>query len=257
MANWTEGYVSDVEYTEGFYREMAPSHLAFVALVMGYAPGAVGRPDHYLELASGQGFGTALLAAANPGTEFVGIDFNPAQTANARKLAEFADLTNIRFLDWSFQETATRREELPPEFDVIALHGIYSWVSEQNRKALVAILAQRLKPGGFAYVSYNCMPGWAAMAPAQWLIREFAHRHHGRSDQQIAQALEFLNTLRDSKACYFGLNPIVKKRLEVIAEEKSALSGARISTPTGIHSISARWPASSTRRGCRSSDRRR
>lgn len=219
MDDWTEGYVSDVQYTAGFYREMAPSHLAFIALVMGYALGPVAKPKHYLELASGQGFGTVLLAATNPQTEFVGIDFNPGQTANARKLAEEAGLTNVRFLDWSFQETATRTEGLPREFDIIALHGIYSWVSEENRKAIVTILRQRLRPGGFAYVSYNSLPGWAPVAPAQRLIREFADRNPGRSDQQIAEALRFLNSLRDGKAFYFSLNPIVEKRLETITKQ--------------------------------------
>jgi hypothetical protein len=40
------------------------------------------------------------------------------------------------------------------------MHGIFSWISP---KALVARIARRLKPGGLLYVSYDCMPGWAAV----------------------------------------------------------------------------------------------
>ena len=57
---------TDVPYTAGFYREMAPSHVAFAALVGGSAPGAAVHPRRVLELGFGQGFGLALLAAANP-----------------------------------------------------------------------------------------------------------------------------------------------------------------------------------------------
>lgn len=217
MAEWTEGYVSDIQYTSGFYREMAPSHLAFAALLVGCAPGDAARPKRYLELASGQGVGTCLLAAANPETEFVGIDFNSAQTANACRLADAAGLNNVQFRDWSFQETLTRADADSQDFDIVALHGIYSWISAENRTAIVEILRRRLKPGGLSYISYNCMPGWAAMQPVQRLIREFAARNLQRSDRQVSSSITFLNELKSSNALFFTVNPSVEHRLEQLA----------------------------------------
>jgi hypothetical protein len=38
---WSAGYVADAPYTLGFYREMTPDHLAFVAAINGYAPPAI------------------------------------------------------------------------------------------------------------------------------------------------------------------------------------------------------------------------
>lgn len=217
MAEWTEGYVSDIQYTAEFYREMAPSHLAFAAMVFGSTPDAAIHPKRYLELASGQGLGTCLLAAANPCTEFVGIDFNSAQTVNARRLAATAGLTNVQFFDWSFQETLTKPEFRQGEFDVIALHGVYSWITPKNRAAIVEILNRQLKPGGLVYISYNCMPGWAALAPIQHLIRELAARNPERSDRQISNSVRFLTTLKDGGAMYFTANPAVGKRLDQLA----------------------------------------
>lgn len=35
MPSWTDGCVTDIQYTSGFYREMAPAYLAFACTVMG------------------------------------------------------------------------------------------------------------------------------------------------------------------------------------------------------------------------------
>ena len=37
-SDWTAGYVADVAYTHGFYREMTPSHLRFALLLKGFRP---------------------------------------------------------------------------------------------------------------------------------------------------------------------------------------------------------------------------
>jgi hypothetical protein len=58
--NWTSGYVADLGYTAGFYRETAPSHMAFAALSIGRSPGRALHPKRILELGSGQGFGLSL-----------------------------------------------------------------------------------------------------------------------------------------------------------------------------------------------------
>src|SRR3954465_14971379 len=100
------GYVADVPYTAGFYREMAPSHLAFAALVAGYSPERAWHPRRVLELGFGQGFGLALLAAANPDVAFEGCDFNAEHVANARALAEEAGLANVAVSQASFEELA-------------------------------------------------------------------------------------------------------------------------------------------------------
>ncbi len=176
MATWSAGYVLDIEYTSGFYREIAPGFLNWAILSQGlYAP-TLREGAAYCELGCGQGFGTALLAAANPGVKFYGFDFNPAQIANARRLSAQAGLTNITFEDKSFEELATAPDGAYPKFDIIAIHGIYSWISPENRRFIVDILFRHLSAGGAVYVSYNCMPGWAAVAPLQRLMREHANR---------------------------------------------------------------------------------
>jgi len=59
-----------------------------------------------------------------------------------------------------------------PDFDFITLHGIYSWISPENRRTIVEFMRRKLKPGGIVYISYNCMPGWAGMMPLRRLLVE-------------------------------------------------------------------------------------
>lgn len=219
MSSWTQGYVADIPYSTGFYRELSPAHMAFAALAVGRSPGHAIAPRRYLELGFGQGFGLVLLAAANPQMEVMGIDFNPEHVSHARRLAERAGLTNVTLEESSFQDAAARSVEIGPDLDVLVLHGIMSWVSPEAQDAIVEIARNRLKPGGILYTSYNCMPGWAAMAPAQRLIREHARRHPARSDKQTEAALSFMEKLKAGGARYFPVNPTIAPRLEKLAKQ--------------------------------------
>jgi SAM-dependent methyltransferase len=223
--DWTDGYVSDIAYTTGFYRELAPNFLSFVASVQGQHAPNPSRPFAYAELGCGQGFGTNILAAAYPHARFVGIDFNPAQIANAQGLADEAQLDNVSFRDESFREAADLPDDALPAFDYITLHGIYAWISEANRQAIVRFIERKLRPGGLVYVSYNCMPGWAAMAPFQRLLIEHAERNPDRSDRQVANGFDFVQQLRDADVAYFAQNPVVPKKIDGMKDkDKSYLA---------------------------------
>lgn len=219
MTDWTGGYVSDIQYTTGFYRELSPLYLNYAAALNGVHAPDPNRPFTYCELACGQGFGTNLLAALHPHAKFVGIDFNPAQIANAKALAEEAGLDNVDFRDESFEEALALPEDALPQFDFITLHGIYAWISEENRRYIADFIEKKLKPGGLVYVSYNCMPGWAPMAPFQRLMREHANLHPDRSDEQVSAALSFMESLKDAEARYFTQNPSVGPRMKGMADK--------------------------------------
>ena len=154
------GAVADVAYTAGFYREMAPNHLAFAAIAAGSAPGLGLQPRRVLELGFGQGFGLALLAAANPDVMFEGCDLDAANVAHAHRLSEDAGLENVTLSRAGFEEAAARRDDRN-DVDIAMMHGVLSWISPGARDAAIGIVEKRLRPGGLFYASYNCMPGWA------------------------------------------------------------------------------------------------
>ena len=147
MTSWSEGYVSDIAYSIGYYREMAPDHVGYAALSLGKHPGGAVRPKRVLELGFGMGLGFVLGAAANPQTQFEGCDFNPEHVAHARALAEGAGLTNVTIREASFQELAAEAREGQHDLDIIQLHGILTWVSADAHRAIVEIARKRLKSG--------------------------------------------------------------------------------------------------------------
>jgi SAM-dependent methyltransferase len=194
-ADWTSGYVSDVVYTLGFQRHLAPSLLDYAALACGIDTRPPARRRRYCELGCGRGFGTTLLAAANPDIDFVGIDFNPAHIAEAQGLAERARLENVRFLELGFGDAAKSGDPALGAFDVVALHGVYTWVMPAVRAEIHEFLRARLVPGGIAYVSYNTLPGWTRVIPTQKLLFEAGRRAQGDSLARVGQAMQLLNLL--------------------------------------------------------------
>jgi SAM-dependent methyltransferase len=216
--DWTSGYVADIGYTVGFYPEMTPSHMAFAALSVARSPGRALRAERYLELGFGQGFGLALLAAANPQIACEGCDFNPEHVAHVQDLIKGAGLANLKVGEGSFEEVALRGGE--NDVDAIALHGIFSWVSRQAQEAIVAIARQRLAPNGLLYVSYNCMPGWAPLMPIRQFMREVKRRNPGRSsERQVALGLDLIGRLKDGHAGYFNANPAAVEHLQELLQQ--------------------------------------
>jgi SAM-dependent methyltransferase len=194
-AAWTSGYVADVAYTLGFYRELAPSFLNYACLVNGVEGLPRWQGVRYCELGCGRGYGTLLLAAANPDMAFVGIDFNPSHIAEARSLAKRANISNAAFMDFGFGDAARSDDPRLSEFDVVTLHGVYAWVEPGVRAEIHDFLRSKLAPGGLAYLTYNALPGWAALLPVQRLFMEVAHRSVGDTLARVKKGRELLNTL--------------------------------------------------------------
>jgi ubiquinone/menaquinone biosynthesis C-methylase UbiE len=211
MSNWTDGYVSEIDYTHGFYRELTPSFLAFCMLLKGIRPPSLSSSFAYCELGFGQGFSANLIAAANPQGDIWATDFNPSHAAGAQQLAVSAGTPNVRFFDKSFAELL---ETDTPPFDFIVLHGIYSWISPENRRTIREIVRRKLKFGGVVYISYNCLPGWSPAMPLRQLMIEHAAGSTEPMVSRIDKAIAFAQQLSDLKAGYFGVNPGVVPRLE-------------------------------------------
>ena len=148
MSDWGQGYHVGIAYTLGFYPELAPTHLEAALLFAGFKSNLTRAGARYCELGCGYGLTTLVLAATNPHMSFVGVDFNPTHIVAARALGESARLSNIQFVEASFDELLGPRFADLGEFDIIALHGIYSWVAPSVRHAIVKFADAKLMTGG-------------------------------------------------------------------------------------------------------------
>lgn len=207
---WNEGYTAEVNYTSGYYQELSPERLRLCLLAAGIDHAVSDDPD-YLELGFGQGLSLAIHAATNAG-RYWGNDFNPAQVAGARELAA-ASGKPMALLEDSFEELA-RRDDLP-YFDMITMHGIWSWISDASRAAIIRLVRERLKPGGVLFVSYNVSTGWGPLAPLRDVLAEYARREAtGKLVDRINGSIDFADRLIAANAAYFTQTTGVKEHLE-------------------------------------------
>lgn len=212
MTDWSSGYVSDIGYTYGYYNELNPlrTRLALLSAGIDFPETATA-----CELGFGQGLSANIHAAASA-VEWHGTDFNPAQAAFAQELARTAG-SGAALHDAAFADFANRPDL--PDFDYIGLHGIWSWISDENRGVIVDFLRRKLKVGGVLYISYNTMPGWAAFAPMRHLMTEHASvlGAEGRGIvSRIDGALDFADKLLATNPTFLRANPGLKDRLDRI-----------------------------------------
>ena len=215
MTDWTAGYVTDITYTYGYYTELNPLRVRLAFLNAGLFPPEVGTA---CELGFGQGMSINLHAAASA-VHWTGTDFNPAQAGFAQELARVAD-SGAQLFDEAFEQFC-RRADLP-DFDYIGLHGIWSWISDENRRIIVDFVRRKLKVGGVLYISYNTQPGWAAMVPVRELLTEHAEvlgADGAGIVHRIDVALQFADQLLAANPAYARANPQITERIKRIKEQ--------------------------------------
>ena len=208
--SWQHGYYADTSYTYGFYRELAPNWMDWVALLKKTEPPATS--NRYLELGCGQGLGLCVLAAANPHIQFIGVDFNPEQIAHARSLVRRTGMNNIEFHEADFLNLAGKDRPFDP-CDYIVAHGILTWVNKEVRSAIYQIVDKTLTPGGLSYFSYNALPGWLGTHPVQHLMNQLGQRT-GINSSTFNTALTALETLQKAGASVFKVQPGLGVRLD-------------------------------------------
>jgi len=216
----SEGYVVEIEYESYFFENLAPNYLHLLTLLheRSLPLRRKDEPFRYLELGYGQAISLNIFASSQEG-EFWGTDFNLEHTMSAKKALENTTV-NSTLLNESFKELEARsaRGELP-QFDMIILHGIWSWINEENRNHITRIFSRNLKEGGICYISYNCLPGWANLMPLRDLMssyRDYAKNIKGITDQ-AQHAYNVAATLEKAGAAFFKINPQATGRLKNLA----------------------------------------
>jgi hypothetical protein len=208
---WNAGYMTDVNYTFGYYPELNPVRAVTAVQNSGrHAP----QVRNACELGFGQGMSILSHAAAQPDVQWWGTDFNPSQADFAQELAAKVG-TNVHLFDQSFEEFCSR-DDLP-EFEYIGLHGIWTWISDENRRIIVDFARRKLAVGGILYISYNTLPGWAAPSPIRQLLKL-----HDKTlvapgapvKDRIDAGVEFLGKLAATNPAYFRAYPVVAERIE-------------------------------------------
>lgn len=217
MTDWTNGYVSDIEYTYGYYSELNPLNIKLAFLNAG-----IKFPEVITacELGFGQGISANIHAAASM-VEWSGTDFNPSQAGFANELMKKTGLRN-KFYDDTFEKFKNRKDL--PQFDFIALHGVWSWVSEENRKIIVEFINEKLNVGGVVYISYNTTPGWTGFIPIRRIMHEHAEKFTPMKNKKVfkvSEAIKFAEILIKNAPQYTVANPLVNERINLLKNQNA------------------------------------
>jgi len=188
---------NEVPYPGSSVTTTHPAQMSALARLFGMRPA---RPDRcrVLELGCGDGANLVPMAYGLPGSEFVGIDLSVRQVESATELARQLGLTNVRFVAMDIREMGT----LAGPFDYIICHGVFSWVPDDVREAILAGCRDLLAPQGLAFVSYNALPGWHMRG----MVREmmvFHARHFEGAEERATQAraiVQFIDEASESIA---------------------------------------------------------
>lgn len=172
MRDRAEGYVTELPYTLGYYPELDPRRVRETLACAGVEIAPILRA---CELGFGRGLSLAIHAVAGD-AEWWGNDVLPRHVEEVQTLT--CGLTNrLHVSAETFAEFCTR-EDLP-DFDFIAMHGVWSWISEGNRQIIKAFIDRKLAARGVLYLSYNTRRGWESALS----LREFLVAEAGRSER--------------------------------------------------------------------------
>ncbi len=201
-STWSRGYPVSESYPPSWHSFQSPTHLRAICALMGVAWEVdADTPLSIAEVGCGTGYTAHMLAAGNPQAQVLGLDYNPAHIAEARSMCSAAGLTNLSFVEADLAALDGAALDALPEFDLVTVHGVWSWVGDAVREGLLRLLQRRLKPGGLALVSYNALPGASGTQGLQRLVQGMLQRA-GKPSDGLAQASELVKRLLAAEAQY-------------------------------------------------------
>ena len=215
--------VQQTIYSELGYKSMpfpytTPATLeAYAALVGVSAPNP--KTARVLELGATYGGNIISQALFNPDATFVGIELSQEQVEKGNEVIANAGLTNVSLIQ---SDIASIGSEIGT-FDYIIAHGVYSWVDDGVKDALLRLIDEHLAEDGIAYISYNTYPGWHTMDEVRQLMMfsnrdkaQFNHKEkvlHGKTVGSIvgSQILKYDN-LKERNSKFLGaLRSVMQK----------------------------------------------
>ena len=182
-------YLASIPYTRRAWSILSPARIDYLTARAGNPVPDRRTGFAWCEIGCGYGLTASLLAAANPTDRFVAIDLMPEHIEAAQAVASAAGLHNLQLIAGDVCELPLATLS---DFDFIVMHGVYSWVPERVRTAIVKLIARKLRPGGRVLLSYNAQPGWSRIHPIRDLLLELAKQHPGTAIERVRHAMRAL-----------------------------------------------------------------
>ena len=105
----------------------------------------------------GCSFGGNLIPFAinNKDARVVGVDLSGEQIRRGKEIVKEIGLDNLELIHGDICEFKSDEK-----FDYIIAHGVFSWVPDFVKDAILRVVRENLSQNGVAFISYNTYPGW-------------------------------------------------------------------------------------------------
>lgn len=195
----------------------APERLALASLLHG-GPRLPLDSYRVLELGCANGANLLPMAWYRRHGHFTGLDGSSRQIAIANESKNKLGLSNLEFVHGDFRSA----NQLEGPFDIIMAHGVFSWVTDEERDAMLEMCSALLAPDGLLYLNYNAHPGWTVRG----MVRDFLLQHtaHVKSLKERAEmcrqvSARVISPLKSKEHCYTQL---IANEFKLVAQNQPA-----------------------------------
>ncbi|MGH1600314.1 methyltransferase regulatory domain-containing protein [Campylobacter majalis] len=188
-------YYNEAPYFSAAFTDSSPIRLNAIGELLNLNPAPL-KNARILELGCAYGGNIMPFALHYPDADVVGIDISGVQVNGGNEIAKNIGLTNFKLLEKDILSLNSDDIKMLGKFDYIIAHGLYSWVRDNVKNSILALIKAVLNPNGIAYVSYNVMPGWSSFS----LLREymlFASKDEKVPSIRLQKAKDELKFLQD------------------------------------------------------------
>lgn len=196
-----------VAYPATVFSATHPERLATIARLHGLVAPPV-ETARVLEIGGGDGVNLIGMAAAYPNATFYNFDLSAAAIARGAALIRATGLTNIRMEVGDILDAVG---SLEGPFEYVIAHGVYAWVPEHVRPAVMQLIGRVLAPEGIAFISYNALPG----GHLRRVIRDLLFHHVGHIEDPVEKMQRAHDVLLDFGRARENDRPVMAGMREV------------------------------------------
>lgn len=212
MSNWNQKFKYDLPSAYASSKEINPAYLHYVLTSKGFACPDL-KEGNSLIIGSGKSLPLTLQTACKS-SNWQGVEFNPNLVNMAKRRAKQCQI-NIDLSSDDLSEFA-KRDNLP-KFDLICLHGVWSWISKEDQELIVDIVAKHLNDGGIFFISYNCTVGMINYESVRDLINLYDKTKNLSSiddQQRVLNIGQFIFPIAELNPAYVVSQPDFANRIQ-------------------------------------------
>ena len=180
----------ELTYKSAAFAQSSPYKLEACATLLGINPPPC-KTAKVLEIGCSFGGNLIPFAVNNENARVVGIDLSGEQIRRGQEIVKEIGLQNLELIHGDICEFKSDEK-----FDYIIAHGVFSWVPDFVKDAILRVVRENLSQNGVAFMSYNTYPGWKVKDVVRDLML-LASKDKESTEEKLKAAKEALLVYKD------------------------------------------------------------